>query len=103
MSRMRHPNDYPFGKTVRFSAVFTQLGVPADPVDVDFVLQVGSGAPQTETYSSGGIIRDGVGLYHVDLVPNASGFGSYNFKGTGGPQTTDFDVQIIVTPNLFGS
>lgn len=57
------------GNLIRCTAAFTASNTPIDPTSVGFAWKVGStGVPTRYVYGVGGqIVRDGTGLYHVDL------------------------------------
>jgi len=75
--------DYNPGDRVRYSAEFRVGGVLTDPTDVVFKWRAGTGSIQTEDYNPGNIVRDGAGLFHVDLTLTDVGAIRYRWEGTG--------------------
>lgn len=75
---------YQNGSAVRLSAAFTQFGTgtPTDPLTITLVYEDPSGTVTTLVYGSSSIARDGVGLYHNDMVVNLVGVWTYRWSGT---------------------
>lgn len=96
------------GTIVRFytSSPFATLdGTPVDPTTVVFGFQVASGSVQQVTYgtpaSFGTIVRDGIGLFHIDIdTTNLPGIWTYVWACTGIVQTRAEDQIEIVEPTL---
>jgi len=83
--------DYDIGDLVRLSATFTDTaGALTDPTATTFSIKVPSGTVTTYTYGvTADIVRDSLGLFHVDYSPLAEGIHYYRFVGTGACQTAD--------------
>ena len=61
---------------VRATVTFAPLGatIPDDPTSVAFKTMAGDGTTVTYTYGvSAAVIRDSVGVYHLDFVPATAG------------------------------
>jgi hypothetical protein len=85
------------GATVRVTGTFRNAaGALADPSTVTFKYRIGQGATTTRTYPAT-IIRDSMGVYHVDLAASTSGTWWYRWESTGDPQTS-VEVAYFVTP-----
>jgi hypothetical protein len=55
-----------------------------DPTTITLIYRAATAAPVTLTYSGGGVIKDGVGLYHSVLDTTAiAGNWVYEWKGAG--------------------
>lgn len=65
------------GSAVRISAkVYNATQAPAvlaDPTDLTLKLKDGQGAITTYLFSLGQVVRDGIGLYHVDFTTAVTG------------------------------
>jgi len=93
------------GTVVRFytSSAFSDVtGTAADPSVVVFAYQVGSNPVQQVTYNAptswGTIVKDGTGLYHVDVdTTGQAGVWTYAWVGTGNVQTRA-EGQLMVSP-----
>lgn len=85
-------NTYDVGTAVRLSVAFTDnTGTPADPSDV--LLRVKDPSGETSLPS---VTRDGVGLYHCDVVLSLTGNYFYRYEGSGAIIAVA-DAQINVT------
>ena len=75
---------YKINDTVTLSTVFALPGGSlADPTTVQLVVEDPSGTKTTFTWAGGGVTRDGVGLFHKDLVTTMTGVYAYEWTGTG--------------------
>jgi hypothetical protein len=91
-------NSYPTDDTVTLSVAFTQVegGAAIDPPTVILYVQDPNGVITQYAYPAQ-VIKDGVGLYHYDLVPSVSGNWWYKWQGAGsGINTTCEDVMFVV-------
>lgn len=73
------------GCTVRIPGTVRDInGVLTDPGGIELVLNPQSSAPVIYTYGSGDgvIVRDGVGLYHADIVLNVAGVMRYAWEAS---------------------
>ena len=92
------------GTTVRFytSQAFEDVtGVSGDPETVIFAYSISNGEVQQFVYSPGSqIVRDGEGLYHIDLdTTGLEGLWTYTFigKGFGGIQARgEGELQVVL-------
>jgi hypothetical protein len=92
------PNPYSIADTVTLSTKFTVVegGAFIDPPTVVLYVIDPTGTITQYSYPSQ-IIKDGVGLYHFDIVPMISGNWWYKWQGAGsGINTTDDDAMFIV-------
>lgn len=73
-------NNYNQNTLVRCSVTFTDAsnGVAADPTAVTVAVTDPNGASTAPA-----AVKDGVGLYHVDVTPTVQGIWTYGFTGTG--------------------
>ena len=93
------------GTVVRFytSSAFKDVsGTAADPTEVVFAYQVGLNPVRQVIYgvpqSWGTIVRDGTGLYHVDIDTTSSpGLWSWTWAGVGAVQVRT-EGQLLVSP-----
>lgn len=82
---------YTLGALVRISCTFTdQNGVPTDPASVSAAIKTPTGTVTNYAYPAT-IVRDGVGLYHVDVSTTGAsvaeaGTWVYRWASTGAGQ-----------------
>jgi uncharacterized protein YfaS (alpha-2-macroglobulin family) len=78
-------NQYEVGDAVRCEVVFRDLdGQLADPDAVTFRYRQGNGAITVLTYGADAeLVRDSLGTFHADVVPDVAGVWHYAFRGTG--------------------
>lgn len=96
------------GTILRFytSTPFETLdGTPTDPTTVVFGFQVAGGAVQQATYGTpalfGFIVRDGAGLYHIDIdTTDLPGIWKFVFACSGVIQTRSEGQIRVVEPSL---
>lgn len=73
-------NNYNQNTLVRCAVAFTAAsdGSAADPTAVTVTVTDPNGASTSPT-----AVKDGVGLYHADVIPTVQGIWTYGFRGTG--------------------
>lgn len=84
--------DYTKGDLIRITATFTDsAGTLLDPTAVYFQYKNPAGTITSETYSpsSGNIIRDSIGVFHLDINANVHGIWYYRVYSTGVGQAAD--------------
>jgi hypothetical protein len=87
-------NAYDQGQSVRLSVTFTNPdGTAYDPVVVQFIYHAPlSVVALTKTYGTDAeVIKDGVGLYHMDLIADEPGEWHYRAEGSGNGQAVEED------------
>ncbi len=79
---------FPKGAVVRIDAEFTdEAGLAVDPTTVRARYKPPTASEVALVYGSDvRVVRDGVGLYHVDLEADEAGTWSYRWEGTGSAQ-----------------
>ena len=84
-------SEYILGNVVRCSVSFrNEAGILADPTAVIFKLRLPSGTITTYTFGVGVVIvKDGVGLYRVDVDAGFCGIWEYRFYSTGSGQAAE--------------
>ena len=87
-------NEHDINDLIRLSAAFTDALTNAalDPTAVTLKIRRRAKGVTTTTYTYGvdaGLVRDGVGLYHLDYTPTAAGDYYYRFTGTGAAQAAE--------------
>lgn len=80
------------GGQAHIALEFTKDGVLTDPTTVTVKWRIGSGAVTTLTYAGGGVIKDGTGLYHVDLTVSTAGTYKVRVESTGTVVSADQDT-----------
>jgi len=104
------PNQYDIGQAVTISTAITAeaTGAPVDPTDVYLFIEapdpsvwplVEGGITQYKL-SLGQIIRDGVGLYHLDFTPPVHGWWNYKWQGVGAVVCSGADARFYVRPSF---
>jgi hypothetical protein len=96
------------GTVVRFytSEPFANFdGTPVDPTEVVFAFRVAGGTTYQTTYGSsaswGTIVKDGVGLYHIDIdTTGLPGIWEYVWASSGTVQTRSEMQLTVVTPSI---
>lgn len=87
------------GNQRRYTATFAVDGDPTDPTTVTFSRrQIGAGT-DTETYLYGddlSVVRDALGVFHIDLDFDESGKFTIGVKGTGDCKSYE-ETDVIVT------
>jgi len=78
------------GDEVRVTVTFDSGGTPRDPTTVTFKIVLPHGlSPVTYVYGTDvQLIRDGVGIYHVDWLTTVQGNAPWSMRGTGAVQRT---------------
>jgi uncharacterized protein YfaS (alpha-2-macroglobulin family) len=75
---------YVIGQCVRVTASFTSSNTPTDPTMVTFLIKTPAGVVSSYVYGvDTAPVKDGVGVYHMDVFPNAAGTWTYRVEGTG--------------------
>jgi len=78
------PNSYDAGTLVTFTGTFKDATLaPADPTDVFVRVRKPDGTVQVFQFSLAQVNKDGVGIYHKDILVNLPGRWYYKFEGTG--------------------
>lgn len=91
---------YDIGNLIRLSVAFTLAdGTPIDPTNVQLNVRPSQGATEIFTYAANQVQKDGIGLYHYDYEPDASGIYYYRYVGTGGAIAAA-DCQFQVTDSV---
>jgi len=91
-------NTYDSGDVVRINVAFTNLaGATVDPGTVTVKVKNPVGVKTTYVYGIAvEVVKDDVGLYHMDLEPTIQGVWSYRFEGTGankGSEENTFQIR----------
>ena|SRR5487761_2034170 len=94
-------NSYVINEPVHLSVTFASGGTAADPTGVTGKVRTPSGTITTYASGDGNLIRDGVGLYHLDITPTVAGVWSYRFIGTG-VLVAASEAEFYVQPSDFG-
>ncbi len=95
-------NSYPIGAVVRCKGTFTQNSTAIDPTTVQFKQRTSAGTITTYTYGTDSqLVKDGTGLYHVDVSVTAGGVWSYRFVGTGNAAAAN-EAEFFVNSSDFG-
>lgn len=91
---------YVSGSTVRMYGVFSVTGVLTDPSVVTGKVKPPGATTLNFPYgSSAQLVRDGIGLYHLDMVVTATGLWRYRWEGSGSASIAGegtFDVSNTV-------
>lgn len=77
-------NVFIVGQVARISVITKEGAVNADPTVI--VLKIKRGTDAVVTYTSASeypVVKDGVGLYHIDLPLDTTGSYKYRWEGTG--------------------
>lgn len=75
---------YDIGDTVRCTATFTTASTAVDPTTV--IARVNTPLGVTTSYVYGtdaALLKDGIGVYHIDIYPANAGKYTYRFEGGG--------------------
>src|SRR5262245_33067434 len=90
-------------ETRRRSTTFYVGTTPTDPTtSVGLVVREPDGTSTTETYNPGDIVRDSAGVYHLDVVLDASGIWSWKWTGTSATLTFVDEGTFTVEETLLG-
>lgn len=83
-------NLYQKGELVRIAGTFTTLaGAAQDPSTVSLKVTKPSGTTTTYAYNPGTIVKDGTGLYHLDVSADEVGRWYYTWISTGTGQAAE--------------
>jgi len=93
---------YDVGDLVRCTGTFTNAaGTAVDPTAVSFMLRAPSGTETTYTYGvDAELVRDGTGVYHVDVDADEEGAWYYRFESTGTGQAAE-ESRFYVDQSMF--
>lgn len=95
-------NSYPISEPVHLTVTFaTSGGTATDPTTITCKQRNPAGTITTNTYGDGVLLRDGAGLYHLDLTPTTAGVWSYRWIGTGALVAAS-EAEFYVQPSDFG-
>lgn len=90
---------YDVGDVARIQAPFTDVdGAPADPTTVSATIRKPDASIVNHTYNPGSIVRDSVGLYHLDVAVDQAGDWFYRFVGTGAVAVADEKTFVAREP-----
>ena len=92
-------NYYKKGQKVRVRCTFTVDGVPTDPTTITCKIMDPSRNVTPYVYGTDGeLVRDGTGVYHVDVVTDETQEWNFRFEGTGictAVEESTFGVQTV--------
>lgn len=71
------------GDVVRLRAVFSALGVNADPTTITLEVQSPSGITYTYTYAGGDVVKEATGIYYYDLSVDEAKWWTYEWTAAG--------------------
>ena len=72
------------GQRVRASQTFTVSGTPTDPTTITAKVKDPSGNVSAYIYNTNvELVRDGTGLYHIDIITDEDAEWMVRFEGTG--------------------
>lgn len=75
---------YDKGDYIRLTGTWRDdAGVLVDPTTVTLKIHLPDGTTSSYTYASGFVVKDSVGIYHYDFLPNGQGNYVYRWEGTG--------------------
>lgn len=96
-------NSYPLGNLIRVSASFAIAGVATDPTAVTCKVRTPAGTITTYTYGTdAALVRDDIGIYHVDVTASSAGIWDYRFAGTGACVAAT-EAEFFIEPSDFGA
>lgn len=97
-------NEYYLGATIRLQGAFSDLtSTPADPTGVSLLIKAPDGTITTLVYlTDSSLVRDDVGIYHVDFTANQDGCYCYRWEGSGAVSAVD-ERKFTVLPGCFQS
>jgi hypothetical protein len=95
-------NSYPNGATIRFSAVLRLNGVLTDPATLTFkTYEAADGTITSHVYGTDAtLIKDDVGLYHINAALSKSGAVVYRWVATGTPAGVA-ENSLTILPDYF--
>ncbi len=85
---------------LRATFVSTDLSTPADASSIFAMVQNPYGTVATYAFSSGSIVRSGVGGYWLELTPSMAGNWYYRWEASGGVQAAE-EWSFIVSQSKF--
>jgi hypothetical protein len=74
---------YELGDVAVLSVTFTVAGTPTDPTTLTATVRKPAGTTTNYAYNPGAIIRDSVGVFHLNVAADQAGDWTYKFVGTG--------------------
>jgi hypothetical protein len=92
-------NTYNINTSITLKAAFTDgiTGLPVDPsAGVTCYVLDPNGQKTTYSVAGGTVIRDGVGLYHLNINVSIPGHWWYKFEGDGTSEVTSPDTEFTV-------
>lgn len=94
---------YEKGQLVTVTGRYTNAaGNPVDPAVPKFDLRVAGGTVTTYTYPTDPLlVKDSIGVYHVNIDCWTVGLYNYRFYGTGANQAANEDTFQVVSPGGF--
>jgi hypothetical protein len=95
-------NTYDIDTRVQLNAAFVVFGTttPIDPTVVNLFLAAPDGTISEFTYPDQ-IVRDDVGLYHVQETLDEAGVWTYKWQGTGLAEVSSPDTRMLVNQTIF--
>jgi hypothetical protein len=95
-------NSYDVGQGVVCEATFRNLAAAlADPTTVTFKFETPAGAETTYVYlTDAQLVRDSLGLFHVNLTASAHGIWKWRWQSTGDP-TAAIEGEFRVNRTVF--
>jgi hypothetical protein len=96
-------NQYDVGDRIRASVVFTNTttGADADPTTVTASVRRPDGVTLSYIVTSGEIVKDSTGHYHLDIDASAEGHWYYRFTGTGAVVAASPDGSFFIRDSVF--
>lgn len=89
---------YDVGDVVRVTTTFTRLGVATDPTTVTFRVKAPAGTLTDYVYlTDAAVVRDSLGVYHLDLPVTAAGTWYVRSIGTGAAAGVE-EIALYVEP-----
>lgn len=79
-------NAYQVGDQVRLTATFANsVGTATDPTTITCLVKLRyyTATATTYTYAGATVVKDGTGIYHVDVIPTTEGIWDYRWIATG--------------------
>ena len=88
--------------TARVVGTFTISGVDTDPTTITFKIEDPNGNVTVNLYGSSNIVKDSVGIYHLDVLLTVAGNWDFRIVGTGAVQAAS-EQQLTVQQSFFAS
>lgn len=95
-------NTYDKGDSVRVKADFTDVtgSTPVDPNTITCEIKDPANVTTTYTFGASAIIKEAIGVYHLDFTVNQVGYWSYRWAGVGGYTAKEWQ-KFYVSPDPF--